>query len=110
MKYWLFLGVAIIAEVIATSFLKASEGFTKWVPSLIVAVGYLIAFYFLALSLKQIPIGIAYAVWAGLGVVLIALTSWIFYGQKLDWPAVLGIGLILAGVLIINLFSKTASH
>ena len=110
MSAWLFLLLATVAEVVATSALKATEGFTKLGPSLIVVVGYAVAFYFLSLSLKQIPIGIAYAVWAGLGIVLIALIAWVLYGQKLDLPAVIGMGLILLGVLIINLFSKTTAH
>lgn len=110
MKYWVFLGVAIIAEVIATSALKASEGFTKPVPSLIVAIGYMAAFYFLSLVLRSIPVGIAYAIWSGLGVVLVALISWILYGQKLDLPAIIGMGLILSGVIVMNLFSKTVAH
>ena len=110
MKYWVFLGVAIIAEVIATSALKASEGFTKPVPSLIVAIGYMAAFYFLSLVLRSIPVGIAYAIWSGLGVVLVALISWMLYGQKLDLPAIIGMGLILSGVIVMNLFSKTVAH
>ncbi|QIB67082.1 DMT family transporter [Kineobactrum salinum] len=109
MKYWLFLGVAIVAEVIATSALKASDGFSRPLPSLIVAVGYLAAFYFLSLTLKVIPVGIAYAIWAGLGIILIAVASWIIYGQKLDLPAVLGMSLIIAGVMVMNLFSKTGA-
>ncbi|MBO1926421.1 EamA family transporter [Thiomicrorhabdus sp. 6S2-11] len=110
MKFWVFLLIATIAEVIATSALKASEGFTRLIPTLIVVTGYAVAFYFLALSLKQIPIGIAYAVWAGLGIVFISVIAWFMYDQKLDWPAVLGIVLILLGVLVINLFSKSAGH
>lgn len=110
MSAWLFLLLATVAEVVATSALKATEGFTKLGPSLIVVVGYAVAFYFLSLSLKQIPIGIAYAVWAGLGIVLIALIGWVVYGQKLDLPAVIGMSLILLGVLVINLFSKTTAH
>src|SRR5690625_5495342 len=82
MKNWLFLGVAIAAEVVATSSLKASAGFTKFLPSLLVVLGYAIAFYFLALTLKAIPVGIAYAIWAGVGIVLIALAGWLVFGQK----------------------------
>ncbi|MGV3000938.1 SMR family transporter [Vibrio sp.] len=110
MKQWLFLGVAIVSEVIATSAMKSSEGFTRLIPSLIVAVGYVAAFYFLSLTLKTIPVGIAYAIWAGLGIVLIAAVGWIIYGQKLDLAAMLGMGLILLGVLVINVFSKVGGH
>lgn len=110
MKYWLFLVIAILGEVVATSALKTSEGFTKLSPSIIVVVGYAITFYFLSLTLKAIPIGIAYAIWAGLGVVLVAVAGVLLFGQKLDVPAVIGIGLILAGVIVMNLFSKSVSH
>lgn len=110
MKVWLFLMIAVIAEVIATSALKATEGFTQWKPSLLVVVGYGVAFFFLALSLKEIPVGIAYAVWAGLGIVLIAVIGWWFFNQSLDLAAMIGIGLILTGVLVINLFSSSSSH
>lgn len=110
MKHWLFLAVAIVSEVVATSAMKSSEGFTKLVPSIVVVSGYMIAFYFLSLTLKTIPVGIAYAIWAGLGIVLIAGVSWLVHGQKLDFPAVLGLGLIIAGVFVINVFSKSAGH
>lgn len=110
MKSWLFLGIAIVAEVIATSSLKGSEGFSRLMPSVIVVAGYTVAFYFLALSLKTIPVGVAYAVWAGLGIVLIALAGWLFLGQKLDAAALIGMVLIVAGVLVINLFSRAAAH
>ena len=107
---WLYLTIAIVAEVIATSFLKASDGFTKLVPSLAVAVGYAAAFFFLSLTLKEIPVGIAYAVWSGVGVTLIATIGWLFLGQKLDSAAIAGMGLIIAGVVVLNLFSKTTVH
>lgn len=110
MKYWLYLAIAIISEITATSSLKASEGFTKLVPSMAVVIGYGVSFYFLSLTLKVIPIGITYAIWAGLGIVLLAIVGWVFYGQKLDTAAIVGIGFILTGVLIMNLFSKTVSH
>ncbi|WP_417541916.1 DMT family transporter [Methylophaga thalassica] len=110
MPHWIYLAIAIVAEVIATSALKASHEFTRLIPTIIVVTGYLIAFYFLTLSLRVIPVGIAYAIWAGLGIVLIAIISWILYGQKLDLPALLGMGLIISGVLVINLFSKTGGH
>ncbi len=107
---WIFLAVAIVSEVVATSALKASEGFSRLLPSIIVVVGYAAAFYFLSLTLRTIPVGIAYAIWSGVGVVLIILISWFFLGQSLDFPAIIGISLILAGVIVLNLFSKTLSH
>ena len=110
MKNWLFLSVAIISEVIATSALKQSEGFSKLTPSLLVIAGYAVAFYFLSLTLKTMPVGIAYAIWCGAGIVLISLIGWHFYQQHLDLPALIGIGLILAGVLVINLFSGSTAH
>jgi len=110
MKNWLFLGVAIAAEVVATSSLKASAGFTKLWPSLLVVLGYVVAFYFLSLTLKTIPIGIAYAIWAGLGIVLISVAGWLIFGQKLDFASIFGMGLIVAGVVVINLFSKASVH
>jgi small multidrug resistance pump len=110
LKYWLFLLAAIISEVTATSSLKASAGFTKIMPSVVVVVGYALSFYFLSLVLKAIPIGIAYAVWAGLGIVLLAVVGWIVFGQALDAPALLGMALILAGIIILNVFSNTVSH
>lgn len=110
MKSWVILFVAIVAEVIATSALKASNGFSKLLPSLIVVAGYAIAFYGLSLTLKTIPVGIAYAVWAGAGVVLVSLAAWWFYGQRLDLAGVAGIVLIVAGVVVLNVFSQTALH
>ncbi len=105
-----YLGIAIVAQVLATSFLKSAEGFTRLWPSVIVAVGYGIAFLCLSLTLRTIPTGVAYAIWSGAGIVLVSAIAWIFLGQKLDAPALIGMGLILAGVLVINLFSKTAGH
>lgn len=110
MQQWVFLSVAILSEVIATSALKASEGFSRFWPSLIVTVGYVSAFYFLSLALKTISVGVAYAIWSGVGVALIALIAWVFFGQPLDTPAVIGLLLILAGVIVLNVFSKTVSH
>jgi small multidrug resistance pump len=110
MKNWLFLLAAIIAEVIGTSALKASEEFSKPIPSVLVLLGYGISFYFLSLTLKAIPVGIAYAVWSGMGIVLISLTAWILFGQKIDGWGLLGMSLILIGVLILNLLSKTSNH
>ncbi|WP_436637712.1 DMT family transporter [Microbaculum sp. FT89] len=102
--------VAIIAEVIATSALKASNGFTVLVPSIVVIVGYAIAFYFLALTLKVMPVGVTYAIWSGLGVVLVAIVGAVLYRQVPDFWAMLGIALIMAGVIVINLMSKTVTH
>ena len=110
MQHWIFLAVAIISEVIATSFLKSAEGFTRFWPSLVVVVGYLLAFYLLSLTLKTIPVGVAYAIWSGIGIVLIALSGWLFLGQSLDTPAVIGLTLIVAGVIVINVFSRTVAH
>lgn len=110
MQNWLFLAVAIIGEVVATSALKSSEGFSKLVPSAVVVVGYAVAFYFLSLALKSIPVGIAYAVWAGLGIVLVAGIAWLLHGQRLDAWAFVGIGLIVSGVAVLNLLSKTSAH
>ena len=107
---YLYLGIAVAAEVIATSALKASDGFTRLLPSLIVVVGYGIAFYFLSLVLKTVPVGVAYAVWSGAGIVLIGLVGWLALKQPLDLPAMLGMGLIIAGVAVIQLFSRTAAH
>ena len=110
MQQWIFLSVAIVSEVIATSALKAAEGFSRLWPSAIVVVGYAAAFYFLSLTLRTIPIGVAYAIWSGVGVALIALISWVLFGQSLDLPGILGISLIVAGVIVLNLFSTTVSH
>ncbi|MFK4750830.1 DMT family transporter [Oceanobacter antarcticus] len=110
MREWLFLSVAILGEVAATSALKASDGFSKLTPSVIVIVGYVVAFYFLSLALKSIPIGVAYAVWAGLGVVLVAMAAWVIYDQKLDLASIIGMGFIVVGVIILNVFSKSNIH
>ena len=107
---YIYLAIAIVTEVAATSALKASEEFTKLIPSLIVIVGYGVAFYLLTLVLRTIPVGITYAVWAGFGIVLVALVGAILYKQIPDIPAIIGMGLIVAGVVIINVFSKTISH
>lgn len=110
MTQYLYLAIAIFAEVVATSALKASEEFSRLWPSVLVVVGYGVAFYFLTLCLRTIPVGVAYAIWSGLGVVLVAVIAYFLYGQKLDLPAIVGIGLILSGVLVINLMSKTSGH
>ncbi|MDJ0807904.1 MAG: SMR family transporter [Gammaproteobacteria bacterium] len=107
---YLYLGIAIVAEVIATNALKASEEFTKLGPSIIVVIGYGAAFYFLSLVLKTIPVGIAYAIWSGVGIVLVTLVAAIMFEQIPDIPAILGMGLIVAGVVVINVFSKTTGH
>ncbi len=108
--HWLFLAFAIVAEVVGTSFLKASAGFTRPLPTIMVAAGYGLAFFFLSLTVDKVPVGIAYAVWSGAGVTLIAAIGWVFFGQKLDGPALVGMGLIVAGVVVLNLFSKSAAH
>ncbi|MDM0026556.1 SMR family transporter [Variovorax saccharolyticus] len=110
MSPYLLLSVAIVAEVVATTAMKSSEGFTRLWPSIAVVVGYAIAFYFLSLTLKTIPTGIAYAIWAGAGIVLIALLGWIVHRQALDLPAILGMGLIVSGVLVIQVFSRSSGH
>jgi len=104
-----WLGGAILAEVIATTMLKASDGFTKLTPSLITVAGYAFAFWCLSHSMKTVPVGVGYAIWSGVGIVLITGIAWIWFKQTLDLPAMLGMGLILAGVLVINLFSKASS-
>lgn len=108
--HWLYLAIAIGSEVIATSALKAADGFTRWFPSLLVVVGYASAFYFLSLCLRTIPLGVSYAIWSGVGVALVSLIGWALYGQSLDLPAVIGIALIIAGVAVLNLFSGAAPH
>ncbi|MBB4040029.1 small multidrug resistance pump [Microvirga flocculans] len=104
-----YLFAAILCEVVATSALKAADGFSRLWPSVVVILGYGLAFYCLSLAMRSIPVGIAYAVWSGIGIVLIALIGWLVYRQPLDMPAILGMALIMAGVLVINLFSRTAS-
>jgi small multidrug resistance pump len=107
---WVFLSIAIAAEVVATSALRSAEGFTRLVPSLIVVAGYGTAFLFLSLTLKSIPLGIAYAIWSGAGIVLISIIGYFVYHQTLDAPALTGIVFIIAGVTVIYLFSKSVSH
>ena len=108
MSNWLFLGLAIFSEVLATSFLKSSEGFTKLWPSVIVFAGYMLAFYFLSLTLETIPIGVAYAIWSGVGVASITLVSVIAFDQKIDFSAIVGIGLIITGVIVWRVFSDAS--
>jgi small multidrug resistance pump len=109
-RYFLYLLLAIVSEVVATSLLKATEEFTNIRMTLVVLVSYLVDLYFLTLCLRRITVGVAYAIWAGLGIVLVAVFSAMLYHQVPDLPTVIGIGLILAGILTINLFSKTAIH
>lgn len=107
---YIYLLIAIVGEVIGTAALKASDGFTRLIPSLITIVSYATAFYFLSLVLKSIPVGIAYAVWSGVGIVLITMIGYFWFRQPLDWPGALGIVLITAGILVVNLFSKSFAH
>ncbi|MEM7543307.1 MAG: multidrug efflux SMR transporter [Pseudomonadota bacterium] len=107
---YVYLAVAIIAEVIGTTALKASAQFTKLVPSTIVVIGYAVSFYLLTLVLRTIPLGVTYAIWSGIGIVLIVIAGAVFYEQIPDLPALIGIGFIIAGTIIINLFSNTAGH
>lgn len=107
---WVYLVIAVIGEVVATSALKSSAGFTKLVPSAIVVAGYGVAFYFLSLTLNVIPVGISYALWSGIGIVFISLIGWFQFNQHLDLPAMVGIGLIVAGVAVINLLSESTAH
>ena len=109
MKY-LFLALAIILEVIGSSFMKASNGFSKIIPTSITVVAYIACFFFLSQALKHIPLGIAYAIWGGLGIVLTAIISVVIFKQSLDLPAIIGIILIVSGVFVMNFFSKTAAH
>ncbi|MFJ2987646.1 DMT family transporter [Collimonas sp. NPDC087041] len=108
--HWVYLLIAIVAEVIATSALKASAEFTRLVPSIVVVSGYLIAFYFLSLTLRTLPVAIVYAMWSGIGIALIALVGWLVLKQSLDTAALIGIGLIVSGVLVMNIFSKSVPH
>jgi small multidrug resistance pump len=107
---FVYLAIAIVSEVVGTTALKASNAFTVWQPSLVVVLGYGISFYFLSLALRTIPVGIAYAIWSGVGIVLISIIAWVIYRQALDTAAIVGIGLIVAGVGVINVFSSTVQH
>jgi small multidrug resistance pump len=110
MLNYAYLAISILAEVIATSALKASEGFTRVLPSAVVAIGYVVSFYFLSLTLKVLPVGIVYAIWSGIGILLISAIGWVLYGQKLDAAAIAGMSLIVAGVLVVNLLSRSTGH
>ncbi|HFZ1699747.1 TPA: SMR family transporter [Klebsiella aerogenes] len=107
---WIILIVAIAAETFATTMVRASEGFTRLLPSLGVVAGYAVSFYGLSQVVKVMKLGIAYAIWAGLGIFLVSIFSWFLFGQKLDLPAIAGMGLILSGVVVIQLFSSTVTH
>lgn len=107
---WLYLSIAIIAEVIATTALKFTEGFTRVIPSMVVLTGYGIAFFLLSKIVQLLPLAITYAIWSGAGIALVGIVGWIWLGQKLDLAAMLGIALIITGVLVINVFSSTISH
>lgn len=110
MKNFFFLGIAIIFEIIATSALKKSEQFTQLIPSIITIIGYFAAFYFLSFAIRTIPVGIAYAIWSGVGIVLITIIGAVFFKQIPDLPAIIGLALIMIGVVVINVFSKTTVH
>jgi small multidrug resistance pump len=110
MSGFAYLMMAIIAEVIATTMLKASEGFTRLVPSIVVVAGYCVAFWGLSQVVKVMPLGIAYAIWSGLGIVLVSIAATLLYQQRLDWAAIVGMALIVSGVMVINVLSKTPMH
>lgn len=110
MSQWLLLGGAILAEVVATAALKSSDGFSKLWPSIVVVMGYGIAFFLLSMTLRKIPVGIAYAIWSGVGLVLITVASRLFFDQRLDSAALVGMSLIVSGVAIISLFSRSITH
>jgi small multidrug resistance pump len=110
MNHWIALAIAIFAEVIGTTALKASNEFTRFLPSLVVVAGYGTAFYFMAISMRVLPVGIMYAIWSGMGIVLVSVIGWLVYKQTLDLPSMIGMALIIAGVIVINLFSKSVGH
>lgn len=109
-KHYLFLILAIFFETVGTTALQASQQFSRLVPSVIVILGYATSFYLLALTLKFMPVGIVYAIWSGLGIVFIAIIGFVIFGQRLDLPAILGMGMILGGILVIHLFSAATPH
>ena len=110
MLAYLYLGVAIVCEVVATSAMRASNGFTRLGPSAIMAIGYGLSFYLLSLTLRTVPVGVAYAIWSGLGIVLVSLAAYVIYHQELDFAAIAGMALILSGVMVMNVFSKAVVH
>lgn len=107
---YIYLIFAVLAETIGTSALQASQQFTRFWPSVLVVVSYGVAFYLLSLTLRTLPVGIVYALWAGLGIVFIALIGWLVFSQRLDAPAVIGLGLIISGIAVIQIFSDTTPH
>ena len=107
---WILLAIAIVSEVIATSSLKVSDGFTRLWPSMVVVVGYGISFYALALTMRTLPVGVIYAIWSGLGITLVTLVGWFVFKQHLSTNVLIGIGLIIAGVIVMNLSPSAASH
>lgn len=110
MNSYLALGIAIVAEVIGTTALKSSDSFTRLVPSLITVAGYGCALYFLTVTMNSIPTGVAYAIWSGLGIVLISIAGFVVHQQKIDLAGMLGMALIIAGVVVLNIFSKSTMH
>jgi small multidrug resistance pump len=110
MNAYALLGGAIVCETMATTAMKASQGFSKTVPSVICVLGYAVSFYLLAQTLKHMPTGVAYAIWSGVGIVLISLAAWALHGQRPDLPTIAGMGLIVSGVAVINMFSKGGAH
>jgi len=110
MNPYILLGGAIIFEVIATTAMKSSNGFSRLVPSIVCGLSFMVSFYCLAQTLKSIPTGVAYAIWSGVGIILISCLAWFFHGQKLDWGAIAGMALIISGVVVINLFSNMTGH
>jgi small multidrug resistance pump len=110
MANYLYLLIAIMFEVVATTALKQTHGFTRLTPSIVAVLGYALAFYFLSLPLRTLPVGVVYALWSGIGIVLVTAIGWVWFRQHLDGPAIFGIALIMAGVLVINLFSKSMAH
>jgi small multidrug resistance pump len=110
MNHWLALAIAIVAEVIATSTMKATNEFTRFWPSLVVVLGYGTGFYFMTISMRVLPIGIMYALWSGVGILVVSIMGWVIYRQALDIPAIIGMSFIVAGVVIINVFSKSIGH
>ena len=110
MNAWIYLAVAILSEVIATSALKASEGFSRMGPSILVVLFYGISFYCLSQTLKSVPVGVAYAIWSGVGIVFITLVAWVLHGQKIDLWGVIGMAMITGGVVVMNTLSKTSGH
>lgn len=110
MNVALMLGIAIVCEVVATSALRSADGFTRPIPSLVCVIGYAVAIYLLSLTVRTLPTGIVYAIWSGLGIVLVAALAWARDGQRLDTPAIIGLGLIIAGVLVVNLLSDSVGH